>query len=267
MSEFIKARHDILSSLSTVSPKTEALIQVAVVWAAVANTMPTAFWTLYFVLRSEGVLPQLRREMAEAAQQVDPDKDLCGYLAQMPFLDSCMDEALRISTGSMGLRMVMRNSVLKTESGQEFQLRAGAKLMMCPSQLHCAEAVYPNPEVYQPDRFLKKKLTDTGGEPKEGQPVKYDRGPEFHLRGKPLRQFLVPFGGGVSRCPGNLFARNDVKVMVAVILGTCDMRLVGASEGPTGVSASDFPGFKPGRAGLGIYPPAKNVAFEIRQRM
>ena len=107
-------------------------------------------------------------------------------------------------------------------------------------------------------------MSDKAQSPKTSSPRASRR---YTLRGKKLRKHLLPFGGGVSECPGNRFARNEIRVFMVHLLLSFDMRLVDVDLAqPTGRLADDFPQFCEGRAGLGIYPPKRAVDFEIRPR-
>ena len=257
----------------------EGRMQVAMVWAAVANTVPAAFWTLYFCLRADGVLESLRDELNKAATVADPAKDLTKFLTQLPLLDSCISEALRIASGSLALRMVTRDTTLKTEAGAEFSLRRGARLMFCPSQLHYCEEVHRNADVFQHDRFIESTkasatkdetdaddATGTTNANANANANASVSGNGYALRGKKLKNALMPFGGGITMCPGKTFARAEIKSFVAQMLFNFDLRLLDAANDAAGPEASDFPGYFPGRAGLGIYPPGKAVRFELNRR-
>jgi len=64
--------------------------------------------------------------------------------------------------------------------------------------LHRRPELYPEPEVFRPERFLGKR------------PDPYE---------------WIPFGGGVRRCPGTAFAPYQMKMVVATVLSRCRLRL------------------------------------------
>ena len=68
----------------------------------------------------------------------------------------------------------------------------------------------------------------------------------------------MPFGGGVSRCPGRFFAAREVKSFVALALSRFEWSIPGATSDP-------IPAFDQSRSGLGIYPPAHDFDVFIRQ--
>jgi hypothetical protein len=67
---------------------------------------------------------------------------------------------------------------------------------------------------------------------------------------------FLPFGGGVTLCPGRRFARNEVKCLVAFLLTEFEFAFVGAPV---------HPGHDGARAGLGIFPPKGDVAVSVRK--
>ncbi len=72
-----------------------------------------------------------------------------------------------------------------------------------------------------------------------------------------MANYLVPFGGGVSMCPGRHVAKNEIKIFVALLLYWFDLRAAPAPD----------PTFEPGRAGPGILPPASDVQVTMPRRV
>lgn len=117
-----------------------------------------------------------------------------------PLLDAAISEALRLATQSLTVRRVMiHNYVLPsrpattcTSTGAAAtnatttttnKLRKGDRVAMLSGLLHHDPAkVGPHPEEFQLDRYLAKSGTP-----------------------------LMPFGGGISLCPGRKFALREIK--------------------------------------------------------
>lgn len=230
-SEFMRERDALFLAHS--DPRDRDHLQLAILWAAQANTIPAAFWTLAYVLAH----PQAR---AELRAEIDPvlaaAAGACGreQLRQMPRLDSAVSEALRLVTGSLTMRQVLRPISLRLESG-EWQLRAGDRVCIAPAVHHRDPELFPEPEVYRHDRFVG--------------------GPQFMKRGKKIGFALMPYGGGVSMCPGRFLAHEDVKHLVARMLHRFDAELLGP-----------LPPVDPRRVGLGVLPPRGELRFRWRPR-
>ena len=121
-----------------------------------------------------------------------------------PLLDAAISEALRLATQSLTVRRVMvHNYVLPsrpatncTSTGAaatnattttNSKLRKGDRVAIFPPLLHHDPAkVGPHPEEFQLDRYLAKSGTPP----------------------------LMPFGGGISLCPGRKFARREIKALI-----------------------------------------------------
>lgn len=78
---------------------------------------------------------------------------------------------------------------------------------MPSSLLHHNPETHTNPEIFDATRFLSKKLGGKG----------------ISCMAKELR----PFGGGISYCPGRLFAEKQVVGFLALLLSHFDIIRVG----------------------------------------
>ncbi len=218
--------------------------ETALLWAAVANTIPATFWALFYIARD----PTVRARIVEEIRQVSADADTGpsgtprldrAALSQMVLLDSAIDEAFRITSGSLVIRVAREAMTLTLKDGRELALRAGDQVALYPYLTHHDAELFENPAEYRFDRFVEN------GKPKRN----------FERRGERVRHYLMPFGGGVSMCPGRHFARNEIKLTVAFLLSAFDLELT-----DTAVPALDQT-----RAGLGILPPAADVGFTLRR--
>lgn len=96
------------------------------------------------------------------------------------------------------------------------------------------------------------------------QTYKYDRyldedGQEktsFYRDGRKLRYYYMPFGSGVTKCPGRFFAVHEIKQFLALLLCYFDMELLDSDV--------KTPPLDQSRAGLGILQPTYDVDFKYR---
>lgn len=149
----------------------------------------------------------------------------------MVVVDSCISEALRLSSGSLIVREAIEPTTLTLADGTTYNIRKGDNVGIFPPILHRDERFYSNPEKFQYDRFLNI-------------PEK------FEIDGSQVSssQCFLPFGGGISYCPGRKFARNEIKTLVIHLLLKFNMTL---EEESRGVSITvDY-----SRAGLGVFQP------------
>ncbi len=212
--------------------------RIPVLWAIHANTIPACFWSLYNLLRTPRALQAIRAELdglsAEARRALDPDT-----LDGLRMLDSAVRESLRLSSGSLTVREVLEPFTLETGSGAHC-LRAGDRVCLAPFVTHRDPEIFEDPLTYRFDRFY----APTGRK-------------QFYKRGQRVPLPLMPFGAGVSMCPGRFFAMNEIKLFVAMAVSQWNIELL---RGP-------IPDFEYRRAGLGIYPPAHDVPVRLRREI
>jgi cytochrome P450 family 135 len=145
------------------------------------ETTATALaWTFDLLLHHPQALQRLRDELGE-----DGDD----------YLRATISESLRLRpvVPIAGRRLVGDLEV------DGYQLPAGADITPAIYLAHTRADVYPDPNVFQPERFL-------------------DGGPDTYS--------WVPFGGGVRRCLGASFAEFEMRVVLREVLARCELRPV-----------------------------------------
>ncbi|KAI7814564.1 cytochrome P450 7A1 isoform X1 [Triplophysa rosa] len=226
----------------------KARTHVCMLWASQANTLPAAFWSLYYTLRSAEALAAARSEVHRvlSGQALnDPDRPVSlsrEQLDSMTVLESIIEEALRLSSASIMIRVAKDNFTLTLDSGETVAIRKGDFIALYPQLIHLDPDIYPDPTEFKYNRFL-----DERGERKSN----------FFKNGRRLKHFLVPFGSGVSECPGRFFAVNEIKEFLTLVLWFYDLELddINTDLVPDGT-----------RAGLGILPPPRDVLLKYRRR-
>ncbi len=238
-SEWMARRYEVLGEIDD---ERRGRIQTALLWAAHANTIPATFWTLAQLLREPEALAAVRAELDTIAGRPDaegmPPALPIATLDRLPILDSAVNEALRLSSGSLTMRVATETFVLATRSGN-FELRAGDRVCLAPYLTHHDPEIFADPDRYQVDRFY----SPTG--------VK-----QFHKRGERVGFALMPFGAGRSMCPGRFFALAEIKLLVALMLSRFELELAG----------DPWPTLDLSRVGLGIHPPTSDLRVRLRQR-
>lgn len=225
-SRFIRERDALFAQRITRDQRNH--LQIGMVWATQANTIPAAFWALAFILNDPP---------ARAAVQAELQR--CGHadLRKLACLQSCVSEALRLSSGSLTLRQARRPTTLTLDSGETIAIREGDRVCLYPYVSHHDPELFAEPERYRWDRFLG-----------EGPARQFFRG------GRRVTLALMPYGGGVSMCPGRFLANDEVMQLVALTLTQLDVELQGR----------DLPPLDQRRAGLGVLPPMGEVPCRIR---
>ncbi len=149
------------------------------------ETTATALaWTFRWLLERPDVTARMRRELAQAEAEgpLSPER-----IAKLELLDAVAREALRLQPV---LPLVGRILQRPARVGG-YDLPAGVGVVCSIYLAQRRPDVYPDPERFDPDRFLGKKFSPN----------------EF-----------FPFGGGIRRCIGMAFALYEMKMVLARVV-------------------------------------------------
>uniref|UniRef100_A0A8C4PWB0 Cytochrome P450, family 7, subfamily A, polypeptide 1 n=1 Tax=Eptatretus burgeri TaxID=7764 RepID=A0A8C4PWB0_EPTBU len=249
ISALISLRMELNDTLSTLDDQDKAKTHLALLWASQANTAPATFWSLFYLLRHPEAYEAAKREVESCFGLPVPRKFeknhpllFCNHqLANLPILESIIMEAMRLSSASMNVRVAKENIELDLDSGATYRIRSGDVIALYPQLLHYDHSIYPKPEAFQYDRFLDEdgKLRTV-----------------FEKNGRKLKYSYMPFGSGVTMCPGRFFAMNEMKQFLVLVLSYFDIALM-EPEG-------QVPALDQSRIGLGILQPHSDVSFRYR---
>eukprot|EP00472_Partenskyella_glossopodia_P007063 CAMPEP_0197520712 /NCGR_PEP_ID=MMETSP1318-20131121/6044_1 /TAXON_ID=552666 /ORGANISM="Partenskyella glossopodia, Strain RCC365" /LENGTH=366 /DNA_ID=CAMNT_0043072409 /DNA_START=401 /DNA_END=1501 /DNA_ORIENTATION=+ len=256
-SEIVKSREDIFTKAvqdKSIIPDCKLRQQAALVWALQANTVPAAFWSAHNILRDENVSEIMKNELKRVIRNTEGNSEWefgdnlpelnKQDLDKLIKLESAIMESLRLSTSSLSIRKVVK-AVSLTLSGKKYTFRKGDQVLFPPVVHHHDPELYPNPYVFVWDRYLDNHHDDDKRSNNNSPPKLKSH---FQTKGGkriPRSQAYMPFGGGVSMCPGRFFAVNEVKLVVVYILSHYSSAKV------TGT----VPELDQNRMGLGILPP------------
>ncbi|WP_433523685.1 cytochrome P450 [Nocardia pseudovaccinii] len=146
-------------------------------------------WALFHLHREPEALQRLRAELDAAGPDASPLE-----LAGLPFLDAVCQETLRLHPAvPIVLRRLTAPFALRG-----VELAAGDTMGIALPLLHSDPAVWTDPQLFRPERFIERKY----------------RPYEF-----------APFGGGHRRCVGASLADYELRLVLATILGRRRLRL------------------------------------------
>uniref|UniRef100_A0A8D2LFM5 Cytochrome P450 family 8 subfamily B member 1 n=1 Tax=Varanus komodoensis TaxID=61221 RepID=A0A8D2LFM5_VARKO len=169
-------------------------------WAAQGNTGPASFWLFMHLLKNPQAMQEVKREVdrvvKESDQEVKPGGPVLSVTKEMlskcSVLDSAVEETLRMSAAPLLIRAVMEDMDFLMQDGRVYVLRKGDKIGIFPYlSLHMDPEIHPEPQVFKHDRFLSLDGTRK----------------EFYKNGKKVKYPTMPWGAGISMCPGRCFSR------------------------------------------------------------
>jgi len=160
--------------------------------AAVFNTQVSLAWILVHLYGDAALLDRAREEIRAC-----PKLDEYQELSHLKFLNSCIDESVRMHTmlpGNTVLRKTKRDIRLGDSTVKE-----GSVLWLYPNAVHLDDTYFPEPKKFCPMRLLNQNL--------ERQQKDFE---------------LVTFGHGQKRCIGEKMARAMVITFLAEVLPAMD---------------------------------------------
>lgn len=220
-------RHDILSVLVAArddsgAPMSFAELRDELLTMLIAGHETTATalaWTMEALLRDTSLRNRLLDELSTA---IEDDVLLPERVAKLPLLDATVREGLRFRPV---VQIVARQLQRPMHVGG-YDLPPGYLVAPAIYLAHRRPSVFPEPQRFDPERFL---------------------------RSRPSPSEWFPFGGGHRRCIGAAFAMYEMKMILASLLKRTSMQL------PPGYVA------RPIRRGV-ILTPCKGVPVTLRER-
>ncbi len=147
------------------------------------STANALAWTFYLLAKHPEAERRLR---AEIEGQVGDRTVTVDDLPHLPYLERVLKESLRLYPPAW---LMGRTPFQALEVGG-YLIQPDANLVICPYVLHRHPRFFPEPEVFNPDRFLT-------------EPVKYT---------------YLPFGTGPRICIGQPFALLELAVVTVTVL-------------------------------------------------
>ena len=189
---------------------------MTLLFAGHETTATAISWAFYWIHK----LPEVREKLLTELDSLGENPD-SNTIFKLPYLTAVCNETLRIYPIAM---LTFPRKVKTPISLCGYQLEAGTIIMGSIYLTHQREDIYPQPEKFNPERFLEKQFSPY----------------EF-----------LPFGGGARRCIGLAFAQMEMKLILAKVLKTWSMKLVNTDE------------IKPQRRGL-VTGPNGPINLEIQ---
>lgn len=172
--------------------------------AAVFNTQVSLAWILVHLYSDPELLARARAEIAAC-----PDLGNYAKLLDLEFLNSCIDESVRMHTMLPG-NVVLRKTLRDLQLG-EATVKEGSILWLYPNAIHRDDKHFAEADKFCPYRLLKG-----------------------NLQKKQNNYELVTFGLGNKRCIGEKMARATICAFLATVLPAVD------ADAPTKLPVEGF---------------------------
>lgn len=196
LSLLLAARHEDGTALGDEDLLTQMMNLIV---AGHETTASTLAWAFQHTHRAPNVKERLVEELRALPGPLDPEA-----VAHLPYLDAVCSETLRLTPVAPLLARKLRQGMTL----QGYELPAGIQVGVAILQVHRRPELYPEPETFRPERFLERSFSPF----------------EF-----------LPFGGGARRCIGAAFALYEMKLVLATVLRSLELRL--ESTAPIRVAA------------------------------
>jgi cytochrome P450 len=171
------------------------------------SSSSAAGWAVYALLTYPDVYDKVREEVARVAGDEVLTHD---HLEAMNYVGWTIQEILRLYTPGV---LTGRTAVEDFEFAGHV-VPEGTKVLYSQYVTHRLPELWPEPEVFRPERWDPSA-------PGYREPVPYS---------------WVPFGGGYRHCIGFTFAELELRALIAELARRTELSLVGDAVQPTGVA-------------------------------
>ena len=227
VSDHLAERHECLKKSLGMSKEDIAKDDLLWAWAAVTNLVPSQFWNLYFILSDSDAMEAVKEEVDTImGKRKTEDGPFDGTftleeLDSMVRIESAIKEAIRLSFGGLVMRVIMQDMTIDlkrvgSKISTKYFLEKDSSIMFHVPVLHKDPTIFESPDEYRWNRFLPDP--DTG------------RAPTFQASsGEVIVDPFRGFGGGSHYCPGRKLAMYIGKSLVAHMIYTYDMNVIGST--------------------------------------
>jgi cytochrome P450 family 110 len=164
---------------------------MTLLFAGHETTATALSWAIYW----SNMLPDVQAKLRAEIATLGADRDGMA-VNKLPYLGAFCSEVLRIHPVAM---LTFPRIAQEAVSLQGYDLAPGTVVMCSMYLTHHRPDLYPEPDVFNPQRFLDRQFS----------PYEY-----------------FPFGGGSRRCVGLALAQIELKLVIAEILASCEIKLM-----------------------------------------
>jgi cytochrome P450 len=169
------------------------------------TTANTLAWMIYLLSRNAAAMQRARDEVrAVVGAQALPTQ--YEQLSALAFVEACAQETMRLKpVAPFILSQALRDSVVAG-----IRIPAGQILMLLMRPAATDERYFPQAQAFDPARWL----SDAPGRAASS-----------------AKRVAMPFGAGPRLCPGRYLAMQEMKMVIAMLLGGFEIESVGTADG------------------------------------
>jgi cytochrome P450 len=203
LSLLLSARDDTGSGLTDVEVRDQLTTMLFAGTETVASILT---WALHHLAER----PDIEQELLDEIETAVGDRPVTfADVPKLPAVTRVLDEVLRLH----GVVTLMRRTTEPVTIGG-YDIPAETEVLFSLYALHRNPELYPNPDRFDPDRWLPDQVA------------------------KRPREHAVPFGAGTRKCIGDRFAWMEATITLATILPRWKLRPVPGSKPPKESTAS-----------------------------
>jgi cytochrome P450 len=150
------------------------------------TTANTLTWTLHLLSQHQDVFSRVRAEADQVLGACDPG---LAQLGQLSLTRRVIEESMRLYPPAW----IFERQAIKDDELGGFRVPKDTVVAVSPYTLHRHPRFWPEPERFDPDRFLAERIQE-----------------------RPKHAYL-PFGAGPRVCIGNAFAMMEAQIILAMI--------------------------------------------------
>lgn len=244
--------------------KDHAVFQIGIFLVAIPNTADTLMQTLHHLALNPEYISVMREEVIRVIGTHGLNK---AALQKLDFMDSCLKESVRLrpvltckhfffsfflfcflprrlcrlkkSNLNFSIQVYFQRMALQDVTmSNGFTIKKGTVLGMDGTRMMMDEDIYPEPERYNPRRFMEMRKLPSGASKAPMVTVT----PDHHA-----------FGHGIHSCPGRFFVTTALKIALAHMVLKYDWKV-----------AEGYEDAKPRVMGMRYL--ASNVKLQVRRR-
>jgi cytochrome P450 family 110 len=163
---------------------------MTLLFAGHETTATALSWAIYW----SNFLPDVQEKLRAEIATLGTDRDMAA-INKLSYLGAFCAEVLRIHPVAL---LTFPRIAQEAVSLQGYDIAPGMAVMGCMYLTHQRPDLYPEPDMFKPERFLERQFS----------PYEY-----------------VPFGGGSRRCIGLALAQMELKLVLVEILTNCELQL------------------------------------------